>query len=475
MQPSALHLVKAVVVLAAWGALAFGAVYPWAYRPLVVGAFVTGVLALVAARRDLRTAIPPALAIGLGLIVVSIGLQLVPLPARAMSELSPAAHALLQRADLTYGAGEVGRHSLSVSPERTALALAFAVSLASLLLGTATILPQVGAKRFCAAIVGLGTVLALVGIVQKPLYAGRIYGFWEPLFEGNPFGPFVNKNHFAGWMVMALSLSLGYYAGRIAAVRRDARSSFRDRVLWLSSSDANQLFLIGICLAVMALSLVLTLSRSGITCLAIAVVLTGIVAATKSGARSRRAAIVGYAGTLFAVAIWWAGSEVVAQRFASADWSEFNNRLGAWKDAWQIAMRFMPFGSGLNTYGSTTLLYQSSDVAHHYVEAHNDYLQLAAEGGLLVGIPVAITVAAFGHAILRRFRRGEDDVLTGWIRMGALTGIVAIALQEVAEFSLQIPGNAVLFTVLAAIAVHKPAPVQKRVRREARREVAVGG
>ena len=60
----------------------------------------------------------------------------------------------------------------------------------------------------------VGVVLALAGIVQKPLYAGRVLGFWEPEAGGSPFGPFVNKNHFAGWMLMALPLTLG------AALRR---------------------------------------------------------------------------------------------------------------------------------------------------------------------------------------------------------------------------------------------------------------
>src|SRR5262249_39372387 len=89
-------------------------------------------------------------------------------------------------------------------------------------------------------------------------------------------------------------------------------------------------------------------------------------------------------------------------------------------------------------------------------EAHNDYLQLAAEGGLLVGVPIALTLVLFVDGIRRRFSSDEDDRTTSWIRFGAATGLAAIGLQSLVEFSLQMPGNAVAFVVLAAIALHRP-------------------
>lgn len=57
--------------------------------------------------------------------------------------------------------------------------------------------------------------------------------------------------------------------------------------------------------------------------------------------------------------------------------------------------------------------------------------------------------------VRRRFSEANDEETTYWIRAGAVTGLVAIGLQEVGEFSLQMPGNALLFTVLAAIAIHQ--------------------
>jgi O-antigen ligase len=453
--PAARAVTVATLTVLAWGGLAFGAVYPWAYWPLLAGVLGVGFWGLFAANRATSNRLPRAIVAGLALTMSGVLIQLVPLPAETLARVSPTTHVVLQDYDVPYATGQAARHSLSINPGATLRGLAFIGSFGLLFLGLLRLVPRGGARALCLGIVGLATLLALVGIVQQPLYAGKIYGLWEPEMRGAAFGPFVNKNHFAGWMIMALSLSLGYYCGTLATAGLRMKTSLRDRILWLSSPEANQLILIGVCLTVMALSLVLTLSRSGISCLALAVVVAGIFAITKRANRSRAALIGGYLTVLVVVVVGWAGTEVIISRFASADWSEFNDRLGAWKDAWQIAMRFMPFGAGLNTYGTTTLFFQTIDPSQHYAEAHNDYLQLLAEGGLLVTIPLALMLAAGGHLIWKRFRAGEDDVLTSWIRIGAVTGIMAMALQETVDFSLQMPGNAVLFTVLAAIAAHR--------------------
>ena len=90
------------------------------------------------------------------------------------------------------------------------------------------------------------------------------------------------------------------------------------------------------------------------------------------------------------------------------------------------------------------------------VEAHNDYLQIAAEGGLLLGLPIALAVGIFIREVRRRFTESGDDTRTWWLRVGAVTGIAVIALQELVDFSLQMPGNAVLLALLMATAVHRP-------------------
>jgi hypothetical protein len=73
----------------------------------------------------------------------------------------------------------------------------------------------------------------------------------------------------------------------------------------------------------------------------------------------------------------------------------------------------------------------------------------------MVAVPALLLAGLFVREVRRRFREGRDDRTGYWIRLGAVTGLVAIAFQEIVEFSLQMPGNAALFTVLAAVAVRK--------------------
>ena len=193
--------------------------------------------------------------------------------------------------------------------------------------------------------------------------------------------------------------------------------------------------------------------------LALALLVTGAYVARRQRS-GHRAVAIAYLVLLVAVVVSWTGAEVIASRFAETNWSEFNNRRGAWDDAIGIASRFPVTGTGLNTYGVATLFYQEHDLVRHYAQAHNDYLQLAAEGGLLLVIPSVLSLGMLALAVRRRFL---EETASGayWLRLGAVTGLVAIALQETVEFSLQMPGNAALFAVLCAIALHRAPPGEK--------------
>ena len=151
----------------------------------------------------------------------------------------------------------------------------------------------------------------------------------------------------------------------------------------------------------------------------------------------------------------WSGPDVVASRFAAADWGEFNNRKGAWVDAWSVAREFPVAGTGLNTYWAAALFYQHHEMAYFFAQAHNDYLQLAAEGGLLVTVPAIVCLFVFVRDV-RGAMRGTRVDTSKWLRAGAVASLIAIAFQETVEFSLQMPGNAALFAVVCAIALHRP-------------------
>lgn len=125
------------------------------------------------------------------------------------------------------------------------------------------------------------------------------------------------------------------------------------------------------------------------------------------------------------------------------------------EDSVEIVRNFPLTGSGLDTYGTAMMVYQTGNRALHFQEAHNDYLQVAAEGGLLMGVPVLLTIGIFVRDVRRRFREAPKQGTTYCLRVGALVGLISIGWQSLVEFSLQMPGNAAFFAVLAAIALHQ--------------------
>jgi hypothetical protein len=460
-----------LLLLLAWGALAFGAVYTWAYTPLFWAAAALGLLGWFAPGAEQKPRTQWAVAVPLALVVVGAGLQLIPLPLDRLARLSPAADAFLSRYDVAYalaksssGAAAAGyRHPLSIDPAATRVGLAALVSLGLLLVGTARGLGRASLRALAAGIVALGTLLALVAIVQFGLsfqVSGRsnlIYGFWKPQSAAIPFGPFVNRNHFAGWMLLALPVSLGCLFALMADGMRGAGPTLRERVLWLSSRDASRVVLVGLAILVMGVSLVVTLSRSGISGFLAAVLVAGWFVWRRQARGSRRVAGVAYLALVVTLALGWVGVDALAARFAPRETRDLGGRLPIWEDTVTVIRDFPWTGTGLNTYATSMLLYQRFEPETRTAEAHNDYLQLAAEGGVLLGVPAAAALAALVWLIRRRFRERADDESGYWLRLGATTGLVAIALQETVEFSLQMPGIAALFAVVAAMAI-RPSP-----------------
>jgi hypothetical protein len=462
------------VAAVCWGAFAMGGAHAWGYWPLAGLCAVAGLVGL-SARRD-GLASDRFLMAGLATVGIAIGVQLVPLPLAWVDALSPRLLPLLANVDFAYGAGLVPRHSLSVDPSSTGVALGLYLSFALLLVGLTHVFTVDHLRRTVEALTIAAVVLALAGVVQKPLYTGKVLGVWEPEAGAHPFGPFVNKNHFAGWMLMALPLTVALLCAGLQQGMRHVRPGLRNHILWFSSPEANRLILIAAGAMLMVMALVLTMSRSGISALAVSLALTGWFASRGFAVGSRRAAAVLYLFVLVTSTIAWVGADTIAQRFSQTNWSEFNNRRGAWADAVDVWSSFRVAGTGVNTYPVAARFYQTHDLDRFFGEAHNDYLQILAEGGLLVAVPAALCLLIVAGEVYRRGRADLPGATSWWLRRGAVTGLVAIGLQESVEFSLQMPGNAALFAVLCAIALHRahghrpvvepgtPDPVKPRLR-----------
>ena len=451
-----------------WGALAFGAVYRWAYTPLAIACAFVGVAALLIERRG-RPRLG-AMTIGLAATLAAICVQLVPLSPSALVRISPATDAFLSRFDLTYQfarATVAPSHPISIAPDKTLTGALLFTAFAVFLLGMTRLVSVVGASRVCRWLVGFGAVLALVGIVQRGLTADQlyplIYGFWRPRFQAQPFGPFVNPNHFAGWMLMALPMALAVW---LDTLLKTLDSMPRSGARGLADSKyLGALLTVGATCFLMALALLMTRARSGLAAFAIGALVAGGLVLRRQGTAAARFAVVGATLVLLFGTLSWAGLDTVTSKFTDAQSQRsLSSRLSAWNDTLEIIRAFPIAGSGLDTFGRAMMVYQSDDRDLHFQEAHNDYLQLAAEGGLLVGLPIVFTLGVFVREIRRRFREAPKGGTTYSLRVGAVVGLISIALQSLVEFSLQMPGNAALFVVLAAIALHQSPNLPTRSR-----------
>jgi O-antigen ligase len=467
------------LALMSWGVLAFGSPYPWAYIPLAIGSALVGLLAWFASRPTRLLRDQRRLLIAIACVALVAFLQFLPLPARVVDTISPSNATLLRQVNITFAslsaAGDAqvsASRPLSVDPPATILAVLLLAAFALLLAGLLRHCNRFGAKRYAGWFVGFGVILAVIGIVQKALLGDnvaadmKIYGFWTPMGKlATPFGPFVNKNHFAGWMLMALPTALGYLFAQADIGFRHARPGWRYRLLWLSSPEGGRMQIAAFAVVVMGVSLVMTLSRSGMACFGMAMAIATIAAVRQQSTLRARLGVVLALGVLLAAPVLWAHSNV-AERLTTQN-SSFGMRRLIWADTLRVMRDFPLTGTGLNTYAVAMEVYQSGHEQQVVLQAHDDYLQLASEGGVLVGVPIAATLLLLTLAIWRRFSAGEDEPATAWIRFGAATGVAAIAMQSLVEFSLQMPGNAVSFIVLLAIVLHRPSsatlPTLRRV------------
>lgn len=443
-----------------------GSEYAWAYAPLLVFSVAVALLGFTGTAGS-----PPAhrgLVVALGLVVAAVLLQLVPLPARLVAAVSPAresvnyqqlfATATFREVDAVAPASPDAPRPLSIEPSRSWLGLAFVAAFALLLVGSVRGLGITGASGLARGIVVLGAVAAFLEIFQRASVSSVIYGLVIPRQLGHYSAPFVNRNHTAGWLLMALSLSLGHLAGCVARGMPKDMPAWRDRILWLSTSAASETVLTAFAIAVMAIAIVLTQSRSGALCLVLVTLLFGWWGVQRQASGSRRVLVLTHLVFVLAAAAVMGGVDAVARRFSEAPWRTFGGRIGVWNDAIRIIQDFPLTGTGLNTFGIAMLHYQTASPESHLVEAHNDYLQLASEGGWLLGLPLLILLGMFVTEVRRRFRAGAHDARAYWLRAGAVIALCAIAFQSAFDFTLQMPGAAAMFVVTAAVAIHDPRP-----------------
>jgi len=289
-------------------------------------------------------------------------------------------------------------------------------------------------------------LVAGLGILQHLTFNGKLYWFREMHYGGIPFGPYVNRNHFAGFVELVLPMALvPLLLGR---VRRE------------------RLVLVGM-LAVIPLSaLLLSASRGGIVSLGAELAFLALVLVLrKTGARS---VLVG--GTVLLLAfltVSWLGVNEVLSRFSELQTLEVrqDKRASMRHGTWHIFLDHPLLGTGLGTlqqvYPPYETVYDGKIVNH----SHNDYLEALAETGILGGICCAWFVVTLFIGGLRFLFSGGNS-LVSTLRLCGWTGCWGLLVHSLVDFNLHIPSNLLLFLLMSLLAtaeISPPVGVKSRV------------
>jgi hypothetical protein len=395
----------------------------------------------------------PALDWALLVLLAAAALQLAPLPRPLVSHVSPAALQAERAFSLVPPAGV---RPLTINARDSAAAWLLLLGFILLFVTARRTFERGGVRTFVRIVAVMGLVLAGIALAQDATARGLMYWRFAPAREGpRPFGPFINRNHFATWAMMAVPLSAGYLAARAAARPHRRGAGWRRNVLTALDGRAWMLVASSVLLIVGTAA---SLSRSGLIGLTAAMLCSSLLMTSGAPASRRPApraaayfilmAVAGTLGILTEV-----GPAAIAGRFGASG-TALADRLAIWHDTLPVVRAFWLTGTGLGTFQAAMAVYQHSKPEVIFNQAHNHYLQVAAEGGLLVAIPAWLAFAALLKAGWDSLRVDQSPMY--YIRAGAASGLAGVAVQSLWETGLTIPANAALAAVLAAILVHVP-------------------
>jgi O-antigen ligase len=374
---------------------------------------------------------------------------MIPLSTAWRARLSPQAVEVDRALRLTAAPPSLAPHAISLDVESTAWAVALGASYLGLFWCARAIFSRGGIRTTTRGVTWIGLALTTLVAVQRATSPTLLYWHWRPLSpNASPYGPFVNRNSLATWLAMAVPLVIGY-----AMARHQSRPRTGGVVDMAGTMDSTQVWLGGAAV-LMTGGLIGSLSRAGI--LGGAVSLIAFVVMSRKRMTNGRSLAWMVAGltAMVAIASVYANLGALAMRMQETTEQGEWGRPAIWRDTWRMTRDFWLTGVGAGAYQQGMLVYQQSSRLFFFNHAHDEYLQLIAEGGLLVGVPAAIAVLAAATLMVTRLRTDRSAIF--WVRAGAVSGMIAVAVQSIWDTGLRIPANGALFAVMAAIALHEP-------------------
>ncbi len=297
--------------------------------------------------------------------------------------------------------------------------------------------------RLAWFVVCITTALCVFGLLVH--FHFFLFPMWKnlALFQGNNLcATFVNHCHMAGWTEMALL--------------------FGSALLFVRSRTVPVMIMLIACFVIMTAALVLTLSRGGWISAATGAVFMAVTAFFNPVFVFSRKYLVLGAGVIACLLLFILGSTSITSRgltIIEPEVDALSGRTVAWTGTMAMIKTYPWTGAGPGNYATVFTQFQPGGNAIRFYEAHSDYLQFTAELGLFFILVVLWLIIVFFKTGFSKLHHPSRQ--TRWITLGAMGGVVAILVHSVSDFNLQIPSNALLFTLLAA-QVAAPAPPLKK-------------
>jgi putative inorganic carbon (hco3(-)) transporter len=427
------------LALLVWAPVPLGSNRPWAWALLALWVLALALWWLAGRIRG-KHAYPEMLGharpmLWCGLLWVGyVWLQLLPLPIEILQALSPEAARWHIEAAAPGAPGAVplslDRYAtLEAACKSTAYIAFFALSL--------ILLNSRDRIRYAAyALIASGVLQALYGVL------GRFQSL-----EGVAAGSFANRNHYAAYLVMCLSVGIGVLIANLALEQnRSWKRFFQDLIRWIISPK----MALRLGLVAMVIALVLTRSRMGNISFFVSLMAAGTIGLllAKRATKSMVVLLVSLiAVDVFLIGTYF-GAQRVIERIAQTNaTAEDRNEVAGWTvNMWKD---YPVFGSGLGSFPVVYPRYAGEKAWWTYTHAHNDYVEFGAETGViglsLLGLMVLMSFAA----ALRAHYVRRDPLMRG-LSFAAMMGMLALMIHSYVDFGLQIPANALTFMLLLA-------------------------
>ena len=360
--------------------------------------------------------------------------QLVPLPVSVLRFISPA------HADLVDRLSRVGVSSkfaaISIAPEITSSYLVRIIACLLVFLVVRTLALQAREHNPWLPVlplIAIACVEAVMGLIQSANGADSVAGSYG------------NKNHFAGLLEMTVPLTIAFGLALLNGPR--TRSNVRSGK---PLAGAVVLLLGGVCIA----GLVASISKMGyIACLSGLLVMSAVGLSMILRGWQRWVAALALAG-LFTFALVFLPSDELMRAFGSLFADEWTTGEGRWPiflNTFGLIRAYALVGCGLGTFQTGFLKYQTAVIDRTFTYAHNDYLQLFSELGVLGFLLIAVLMLSIMWRALRVASQPHDRT-AGFLALGCVGALTSIGIHSFADFNTYIPANAVVLAWIAGIA-----------------------